>query len=348
MIGVYVINIVHSREQTSKYCRKRRLPNHTMEHIKEIIEIEESEEFSWKDYAIKQGYLVKFSRGLLKAPKMQYFVLTDIGLISFESKPKHDTKPLCFLPYEQLSSIKLDHIELNSCKLCCMQLMSKTSPSFTLAFKCKEDRDDWMMIMMKAFSEALLTTSVFDKSSETIDEDNASESDDSTTKEKPEHNVSTCPMKEKLEQKLSTGSYGRQSLRRKRRKGDKGSIRRSKSYDSLALHDVTNTAFTFPMKLLTAEPVKPEAEFENAFQPQQSRKRKSEPDIHVIVHTPSAWTTDSKEKLFANSCSFEHRDSLTVQAEKQLKSKNDAKHKTNMFAKLLSKFENRAMLSSAQ
>ncbi|CAB3995655.1 Hypothetical predicted protein [Paramuricea clavata] len=313
-----------------------------MEHIKEVIEIEESEELSWKDYAIKQGYLVKFNRGLLKAPKMQYFVLTDIGLISFESKPKHDTKPLCFLPYEQLSSIKLDHIELNSCKLCCMQLTSKTSPNFTLAFKCKEDRDDWMMIMMKAFSETLLTTSVFDKSSETIDEDNASESDVSTTKEKPERNAST-PMKEKLEQKLSTGSSG-PSLRRKRRKGDKGSIRRSKSYDSLALHDVTNTSFTFPMKLLTAEPAKPEAE--NAFQPQQSRKRKSEPDIHVIAHSPSERTVDSKEKLFANSCSFEHRDSLTVQAEKQLKSKNDAKHKTNMFAKLLSMFENPALLSA--
>ncbi|CAB4001039.1 Hypothetical predicted protein [Paramuricea clavata] len=313
-----------------------------MEHIKEIIEIEESEELSWKDYAIKQGYLVKFNRGLLKAPKMQYFVLTDIGLISFESKPKHDTKPLCFLPYKQLSSIKLDHIELNSCKLCCMQLTSKTSPSFTLAFKCKEDRDDWMMIMMKAFSEALLTTSVFDKSSEIIDKNNASQSDDSTTKEKPERNVST-PMKKKLQQKLSTGSYG-PSLRRKRRKGDKGSIRRSKSYDSLALHDVTNTAFTFPMKLLTAEPAKPETE--NAFQPQQSRKRKSEPDIHVTAHSPSAKTTDSKEKLFANSCSFEHRDSLTVEAEKQLKSKNDAKHKTNRFAKLLSMFENPALLSA--
>lgn len=317
-----------------------------MDTVKEILEHDESEEFSWKRYAIKQGYLIKFQRGLLKAPKMQYFVLTANGLISFEGKPSHDTEPLCFLPYEQLSSIKLDSIEVNSSKLSCMQLTSKTNPNFTLAFNRKEDRDDWMMIMMKAFSEALLTTRVFNRSSSAIDENKAG--DDSTTKdvverkasssskEKVERKISSSSTKEKLERKISTGSNG-QSFRRKRRKGDKGSIRKSKSYDSLALHDVTNTGLNFPNKRLSANPLRPEAENVSSFA--DSRKRKSVPDIHVISHFPSAWTTDSKEKLFQNSCSFEHRDSLTVQTQRQLKSKADAKHKTNVFAKLRSKLE---------
>jgi hypothetical protein len=307
-----------------------------MDYIKGRMEHPESDELSWKKYAIKQGYLIKFHRGILKAPKMQYFVLTANGLISFEGKPSHDTKPLCFLPYEQLSSIKLDHIELNSCKLCCMQLTSKTSPSFTLGFNRKEDRDEWMMIMMKAFSEALLTTRVFNKTASMIDEDGASARDDAATKETAQVNTTA---KEKLEHKLSTGSYG-QSLRRKRRKGDKGSIRKSKSYDSLALHDVTNrtAAYNFPNKRSSVNPLRPEAE--NASFNAETRKRKSEPDIHVISHFPSAWTTDSKEKLFAKSCSFEHRDSLTVRAEKQHKNKSDSKHKSNVFAKIRSKLEN--------
>lgn len=288
----------------------------------------EADELSWKKYAVKQGYLINFQRGLLKAPKMQYFVLTASGLIAFNGKPDHDTKPLCFLPYEQLSSIKLDHIELNSCKLSCMQLTSKTSPSFMLGFNRKEDRDDWMMIMMKAFSEALLTTRVFSgKTSTSSDDDKETASDDYTT-----------TTEEKFERTSSNNSANGQTLRRKRRKGDKGSIRvrRSKSFDSLTLHDVTNSAFNFPTKNSHANPLRPE---DGKASHSESRKRKSEPDVHVISHFPSAWTTDSKEKLFANSCSFEHRDSLTVQAEKQLKSKNDAKHKSNMFSKLRSKLE---------
>ena len=309
-----------------------------MDLVKEIIENdrEESGELSWKKHAIKQGYLINFHRGLLKAPKMQYFVLTDNGLISFEGRPHYDSKPLCFLPYEHLSSIKLHHIELNSCKLSCLQLTSKTCPSLTLAFNCKEDRDEWMMIMMKAFSEALLTTRIFNRTSSTIiDDDRATASDDCQTKEKLERKVSSTT-KEKLERTISTSSYG-QSLRRKRRKGDKGSIRKSKSYDSLALHNVTNISSNFPNKRFSVNPLRPE--FENV-PLSETRKRKSEPDVHVISHFPRAWTTDSKEKLFANSCSFEHRDSLTVEAKKQLKSKSDAKHKTNMFAKLRSRFEN--------
>ena len=331
-----------------------------MDTVREILQHDDSEEFSWKKYAIKQGYLIKFQRGLLKAPKMQYFVLTANGLISFEGKPSHDTEPLCFIPYEQLSSIKLDSVEMNSSKLCCMQLTSKTNPNFTLAFNRKEDRDDWMMIMMKAFSEALLTTRVFNRSSSAIDENKAS--DDSTTKgllerkmssstkeklerkisssstkEKLERKISSSSAKEKLERKISTGSNG-QSFRRKRRKGEKGSIRKSKSFDSLALHDVTNTGLNFPHNRLSDNPLRPQAE--NVSYLADSRKRKSVPNIHVISHFPSAWTTDSKEQLlFQNSCSFEHRDSLTVQAQKQLKSKADAKQKLNVFAKLRSRLE---------
>ena len=309
-----------------------------MDYIKELTEHEECEEFSWKKDAIKQGYLIKFHRSLLKAPsktpKMQYFVLTANGLISFEGRPDHDTKPLSFLPYEQLSSIKLDQIELNSCKLCCMQLTSKITASFTLGFSRKEERDDWMMIMMKSFSEALLTTRVFNKSSSTSDEERTSSNAESS-KDKLERTLSGNTIKEKLERKISSGSYG-QSLRRKRRKGDKGSIRKSKSYDSLALHDVTNIAFNFPNKGSSADPLRPKADNLSYL---ESRKRKSVPDINVISHFPSAWTTESKEKQFPNGCSFEHRDSLTVQAEKQQKNKCNVKHKINVFAKLRSKLE---------
>jgi hypothetical protein len=310
-----------------------------MDHVKEIREHEESGgEMSWKKCAIKQGYLINFHRGLLKAPKMQYFVLTANGLVSFEGRPHHESKPLCFLPYQRLSSIKLDNMELNSCRLCCMQLTSKTSPSFTLAFSCKEDRDEWMMIMMKAFSEALLTTRVFNKTASTSnDEDKANE--DCVRKEKLGRKVSSTAAKEERERR---SSYG-QSLRRKRRKGEKGSIRKSKSYDSLALHDVTNTASNFHLttkdKRLSANPLR---SVTGNIPLSETRKRKSEPDVHVISHFPNAWTTDNMEKLFANSCSFEHRDSLTVQAEKQLRSrsKSEVKHKSNVFAKLRSKLEN--------
>ena len=289
---------------------------------------EESEDSSWKMYAVKQGYLIKFHRGLLKAPKMQYFVLTANGLISFEGKPNNETKPLSFLPYEQLSSIKLDQIELNSSKLCCMQLTSKSSPSFTLGFNRKEERDDWMMTMMKAFSEALLTTRIFNRTSKAIEEGKESSNDDIATKLE-------------LERKISTGSNA-QSLRRKRRKGEKGSIRRSKSFDSLKLHDVTNTPFNFPSKKSDANPLRvPEAESASHF---ASRKRKSEPDVHVVSHFPGAWTTESiKEKSLATSCSFEHRDSLTVQADKLLKKRSESKQKSNsVFAKLRSKLEHPA------
>lgn len=218
-----------------------------------------------------------------------------------------------------------------------LQLTSKTSSNLTLAFSSKEDRDEWMMIMMKAFSEALLTTRVFSKTSSTsTDEDKATTSDDSMRKEKRERKVSSTA-KEVLER---TSSYG-QSIRRKRRKGEKGSIRKSKSYDSLALHDVTNTASNFPLttrdKRFSADPLRPEV---GNIPLSETRKRKSEPDVHIISHFPSAWTTDSKEKLFANSCSFEHRDSLAVQADKQLRSKSVSKHKSNVFAKLRSRLEN--------
>lgn len=291
--------------------------------------MDNSFELSWKMFALKQGYLINFHRGLLKAPKMQYFVLTANGLVWFEGRPYHDTKPLCFLPYEHLSSIKLDHIDLNGCKLSCMQLTSKAMPaSLTLGFNCAEDRDEWMVIMMKAFSEALLTTRVFN--SKTTEEITTSGGKPATTAE------------DRLERTVSTGSYA-QSLRRKRRKGDKGSIRKSKSYDSLTLHDVTNTrAYSFSNKRASENAFIPE---ERTAPLQETRKRKSEPNIHVISHFPTAWKTDDinkgKEQPFATSCSFEHRDSLTIQAEKQIKGKRDSsQHKTSVFAKLRSKLEN--------
>ena len=304
---------------------------YSMDHIKKIFEIvsEETadEELSWKQFTFKQGYLINFHRGLLKAPKMQYFVLTANGLISFESKPHHDTKPLCFLPYEQLSSIKLDHIELDSCKISCLQLTSKTTPSFTLGFSRTEERDDWMMIIMKAFSEALLEKPVFCKTTSTIDED------------KPQGKDDFAP-KEKLGRTVSNESYG-QTLRRKRRKGNRGSIRRSKSLDMLAFNSVTKAAglaYDTSSKSQSVDPLRPEDE---SAPTNHTRKRKSEPDVIVISHFPSAWTTDNiKEKPFASSCSFEHRDSLTVQAEKLLKNKSDSKHKsTSMLAKIRSKLE---------
>ncbi len=337
-----------------------------MDQVIEFIENEEPEEMSWESYAIKQAYLIQFHRGLLKAPKMLYYILTENGLISFEGRPHYDTKPLCFLPYEQLSSIKVDDMELNSCKLCCMQLTSKTTPSLTLAFKRKEDRDEWMMIMMKAFSEVLLSAPAYSRTPSTSDENKSSESDDFT--KELEHNFSKTsstvidenkatasdelPTKEKLDRKLSsmakewlertlsTGSHGH-SLRRKRRKGDRGSIRRSKSYDVLASDDEPNTPSNVSYKKLPVNA--PSLLAVNALNLEagkaslpETRKRKSQPDVFDVTQFPSI--KETKKKLFASSCSFEHRDSLTVEAEKQLKNKSDAKHK-NVFTKLRSKLE---------
>ena len=310
-----------------------------MDQNKTIIEDQECDELSWKKYAIKQGYLIKIQRGLLKEPKMQYFVLTECGLISFESEPCHDTEPLCFLPYEQLSSIKLVQIELNGCELSCMQLTSKTTPSFVLAFNRKKDRDDWMMVMMRAFSQALLTMPLFNKASDTIDIDKAFVSDDdSATKEKIVFNTSV-ETKEKAERKFSTSSIGR-SLRRKRRKGDKGSIRRTKSYESLALNRVTNVAMSLPKAFTNPLPTE-----ESHVSLPQTRKRKSEPDVHIVSQLPNAWTTD---KLFENSCGLENRDLLTVQSDKQMKNKGEGKYKTNMLSKLVSKVEYTSQILCAQ
>jgi hypothetical protein len=334
-----------------------------MDHIKEKLEKKRSYDLSWANYAIKQGYLIQFHRGLLKAPKMQYFILTESGLIWFEQRPRHDTKPICFLPYEQLSSIKVDNLEYNNFQLSCMQVTSKLSPSFTVAFKCKEERDEWMMIMMKAFSEALLTTPNFnrtrnihtdeDKTTEseesaTDSEDSATDSEDSATESKESATDSDTVTQDTLERRLSlttkemlerTSSYG-QTLRRKRRKGDRGSIRRSKSCDMLASNDATNTESKVPSDT-SAKPPTAEAQDDDGSFP-TTRKRKSEPDIHDVPYIPRAWTTESKEKYLTTSCSIEHIGLATV--EKQLKNKSDTKHKSNMFLKLFSKFENPTLL----
>ena len=323
-----------------------------MDYVKEKLENKKSVDLSWGNYAIKEGYLIKFHRGLLKAPKMQYFVLTSSGLISFEERPHHDSKPLWFLPYEQLSSIKVDYLEFNNFKLCCMQVTSKISPNFTVAFSSKEERDEWMMIMMKAFSEALLTTPVFNKTSSSStdgdkwtasdedesaasDEDKSTAGDETVTEDKLERRLSLTT-KEILER---TSSHG-QTLRRKRRKGDKGSIRRTKSCDMLASNDSTNPETSVPDDKSSTKPVTLEVT-DDSFR--TSRKRKSEPDVHDTTIIPRAWTTESKEKFLATSCSIEHRDN--VRPEKQLGSKNESKHhKSNMFARLRSMLENPTLL----
>lgn len=295
-----------------------------------IIECE-CDELSWKKYAIKQAYLIKIQRSVLKEPEMLYFVLTECGLISFESEPCHDTEPLCFLPYEQLSSIKLVQIELNGFELCCIQLTSKTSPSFALAFNRKKDRDDWMKVMMKAFSQTLLTMPLF-KASDTSNV--TTQNDDSATKEKIVINT-IANTKEKVERKVSSSSIG-QSLRRKRRKGDKGSIRRSKSYDSLALHNVTTVATSLP-KAFTI----PQRTEEDHVPLPQARKRKSKPDIHAVSQFPNAWTTENKDKYF-----HEQRDMLTVHADTKNKSEDNTK--TNILTKVVSKVEYTSQILYAQ
>ena len=294
-----------------------------MDHNK-IIECD-CDELSWKKYAIKQAYLIKIQRSVVKEPEMLYFVLTECGLISFESEPCHDTEPLCFLPYEQLSSIKLVQIELNGCELCCIQLTSKTSPSFALAFNRTKDRDDWMKVMMKAFSQTLLTMPLFNKASDTINA--TTQNDDSSTKEKIVINT-IANTKEKVERKCSSSSIG-QSLRRKRRKGDKGSIRRSKSYDSLALHNVTTVATSLPKAFSI-----PQRSEEDHGPLPQARKRKSKPDIHAVSQFPNAWTTENKDKY----C-HEQRDVLTVHADTKSKNNSEDKPKTNILTKVVSKVE---------
>ena len=314
-----------------------------MDYVKEKLENKKSVDLSWETYAIKQGYLIKFHRGLLKAPKMQYFVLTSSGLISFEERPHYDSKPLWFLPYEQLSSIKVDYLEFNNFKLCCMQVTSKISSNFTVAFSSKEERDEWMMIMMKAFSEALLTTPVFNKTSSSTtdedkstvsDEDKSTAGDETVTADKLERRLSLTT-KEILER---TSSYG-QTLRRKRRKGDRGSIRRTKSCDMLASNDVANSESNVPDEKPPTQPFGSEST-DDSFR--TTRKRKSEPDVHDTSIIPRAWTTESKEKFLATSCSIEHRDTVTT--EKQQGSKSESKHKSNMFARLRSMLENPTLL----
>ena len=307
-----------------------------MDHTKEIVMVEnqETDELSWKKYAIKQGYLIKFPQNLLNEPKMEYFVLTENGLISFECEPNHSTEPICFIPYEQLSSIKLDNIELNSIKLCCMHLTSKISPSFTLAFNRKQDRDEWIKIMTNALSEALssetlfLEARVYSRPSSATDDDVASTS---TTKEQLERKVSAIT-KEKVERKISTESYG-QSLRRKRRKGNQGSIRRSKSFDSLAFHGITNAAFSLVPSANLLKPVTEGASLAD------SRKRKSESDIRDTSKSTGASTTDNNDNFLTNTCNFQHKESLNADAPQQIKNKRNTKHKTSMFAKLRSKLE---------
>lgn len=286
-----------------------------------MAEQESSDIDCWRKTVIKQGYLIKFHRGLLKAPKMQYFVLTPNGLIAFNSKPDNDSKPFAVLPFEELSSIKVDEIELNSCKLSCMHITSKTTTtSFLLAFSRKDERDEWMMATMTAFSEALITTRGL-KCPEAME----------ATPRKTTPSISEGVITAATHLQNMMTSFSRQSTRRKLRKRNHGdSLRRSKSYDALTFNDCTNRVE------LTAKSSLNIPQLDDAtvsYQP--SRKRKSEPDIHVITHFPSAWALDSQSKEFHNNCQFEHRDSLTLSSKK---CGNKCDTKTNIISKLFSKY----------
>ncbi|XP_046855206.1 uncharacterized protein LOC124448250 [Xenia sp. Carnegie-2017] len=344
-----------------------------MDKLKELSLTDCDEELCWKRDSVKQGFAVKFQRGLLKAPKMQYFVLTADGLWTFEGKPNRFAKPLSFLPFQQLSSIKLPKDDVNNSKLSCMQLTSKNNSTFTLGFYRKEDRDKWMCGMMELFSQSLLTTHVFDRTSKCWDEikhdnlndyvipkkdklatehckgktlrnfqpaslsvhDKLSVTGDCSQLEQLDFNMSG---KELVERTTSSGSNSSgQNLRLKRRKDDKGSIKKSKSYDSLALHDLTNNRCVFSSDDSTL--LRCSKDQTQSILSADTSKRKSVPNINVISNFPSAWLAKSKEQLFGNSCDFEHRDSLVVKAKALFRNKTDSKNKTTLFSKIRSRFE---------
>ena len=273
----------------------------------------------------RQDYLINFQKGLLKSPKLQYFMIVDSGLLAFKERPgkiEDETKLLGFLPYEKILSIKLDYIELDSCKLSCMQMMSKTGIIFTLAFKCKEDRDDWMMVIMRYVSEMLLQTKAFQKSYEQV----------SISEERSCNDLKRCKSNDEM------------NLSHKRWKEEKGSIQLSKSLDILALPVVTDTAlFIHNAQINSGTPADSK---QNNLSP-GSRKRKSEPEIYedltmYLSNGRHARKDDTAKtpNILLNSCCFEHRDSIELEAEKKLKNAIKHNKRNNVFAKFLTYLEN--------
>lgn len=270
------------------------------------MDYEYSDVGCWKQRAIKQGYIIRFYRGVFKSPKMKYFVLTSNGLISFEGKPDNDSAPLSFLPFDQLTSIKLDQIELNSCTtLSCMNITNKAATSFLMAFNREEERDEWVLATMTAYSESLassrgsyLPEAIHEPSTQTYSVSHSKKS-----------------------------SLGRQSFRRKRRKGNRGeSLRRARSCGA-ALHDCTNNVDTIRKTSMDGNPRLHDARLSQEL----GEKRKSETDLNVVSRFPSAWESDRQVKEFRTS-RLEHRDSTRLHP-----SKKDRDTKSGLFSKILSR-----------
>ena len=258
-----------------------------------------------KSDVLKQGYLIKFQRGLVKAPKMRYFVLTQNALFSFACKPDESTdfQPLGSLSFEQLTSLKVAEIELNHSALSCIQITGRTSSSnFLMAFSRKEERDEWMMVMLNAYSERLVSS----RSLNHLDAE-----DRKTTIHEKDGGVTTV---------MPLNNFGGPSLHKRRKTNNGSSLRRSKSYDV----DLNNRINIFPDHTVD------DMSFTNTAAVQDmtacqftSRKRKSEPNIHVLSHFPDAWNLDCPE--FRNNC-FDHRDSLTLLSAKKQCNKTDVKN----------------------
>lgn len=268
----------------------------------------------WSKTAIRQGYLIKFHRSLIKTPKMQYFILTAKGLISFSCKPDEISPPLRHLPFEELTSLKLDQVELSNGEISCVQISSKTNSNFSLGFSRKQERDDWMTSMLTAYSEAFI-------SSRKLSRNVASKSTMKLT-----DGVSASVMH--LNKVLN--NVNGPSLPKRKKTNNGQSLRRSKSYEGQLNNRININSLD--------ETCKDTSRLEGAtLCHETSRKRKSEPFIDVVSHFPSACNLDSQQKGFRNSY-FEHRDSLTLLTSKGQCSKGDVK--TNIVSRILSKLEN--------
>ena len=274
------------------------------------MQIEKNEnEGSWeKSDVLKEGYLIKFQRGLVKAPKMRYFVLTQKALFSFACKPDESTEyqPLGSLSFEQLTSLKVAEIELNHSALSCIQITGRTTSNFLMAFSRKEERDEWMMAMLNAYSESLVSSP------------NLSHLDAEDTRTNLGLGGSVVTPVVHLQSILN--NFEEPSLH-KRRKTNNGNSLRSKSYDV----DLNNCINIFPDHIVEENSRNtPPAVGDTTACQFTSRKRKSEPDVHMVSH-------------FRNNC-FDHRDSLTLLSAKKQGSKIDAK--IGIVSKFISTFKN--------
>ena len=255
-----------------------------------------------KSDVLKEGYLIKFQRGLVKAPKMRYFVLTQKALFSFACKPDESTdyQPLGSLSFEQLTSLKVAEIELNHSALSCIQITGRTTSNFLMAFSRMEERDEWMMAMLNAYSESLVSS----PSPSHLDAE-----DTRTTMHEEDGAAKTM---------VPLNSFGEPSLHKRRKRNNGSSLRRTKSYDV----DLNNRIKIFPDHTVDDNFTNTAAVDMTVCQ-FTSRKRKSEPNIHVLSHFPDAWNLDCPE--FRNNC-FDHRDSLTLLSAKKQCDKMEVKN----------------------